>query len=955
MNIVKAVNISLSTLVPQLDSLSLVHTAIYAAASTVIELNGQNLFECNRDLQYVKNKTEPGWRKRLINQINSLRSDINIINEFLNSNRSKKVCRKIGKISNRAHVVMEKPNTVTKLIELKDMFRQKLQIKAARLRRYNELTKRKQQNNLFERNQRKFYRMLENNHRNEENNSQKIDSDRFKVFWQDIWSQPMQFNENAEWLPQIEEATRPIPEMMDVNILTDEIRISCSRSPNWKAPGLDKIHMFWLKYFSTLHPIISTLFNEIVNAPSNFPGFLAEGVTYLLPKEGNKSDPKNYRPITCLSVLYKLFTSILHSKIYRHCHINNIIHPEQKGCIKESFGCKEQLVIDSIIMNHAAKKCRNLCMAYIDYKKAFDSVPHSWLLKVLKLYKIHPYLVNTISYLMSNWKTHIQFSTLDTAVDISRGIYQGDSLSPLLFCLAINPLSTLLNQTCSGYRIMPSNNQSYMSHLLYMDDIKIYSETPKQLSSMINIIKVFSDDIKMSFGYEKCAEIHIKKGKLIVNEINDFHQLGKDDTYKYLGIQQSRKVNNTKVKEEFMNRYRSRLIKVLKTKLNSRNLITSINTFAVPVLTHSFGVIKYSDTDLNALDRMTRTLMTKYRFHHPKSSVERMYLPRKEGGRGLLNVSYLCKSVENKMKNYFSATNNRLLNIIKPVDNNFTPLNLSVNLVDQAENLKTTFHNENLRSLKEKVLHGKYINAIDDDCSNKPASIQWLKKGYLYPETEGFVVAIQDKVIRTRNYEKYILKGDVMDLCRKCNSPGETIEHVMAGCPAMADNMYLGRHNQTAKIIHSQLGLKYNLLTNPPPYYKYNPEPVLEDSHTILYWDRPVLTDKTIDFNRPDILLIQKTLKTALIIDIGVPLTKNVLKTEKDKVNKYTNLAIEMKNVWKLNKVTVVPIIISAEGIVSKSFVENLTKLGLPDGLLTPIQKATLLQTCHIIRKFLTW
>ena len=76
------------------------------------------------------------------------------------------------------------------------------------------------------------------------------------------------------------------------------------------------------------------------------------------------------------------------------------------------------------------------------------------------------------------------------------------------------------------------------------------------------------------------------------------------------------------------------------------------------------------------------------------------------------------------------------------------------------------------------------------------------KKGQLYPETEGFVTAIQDRVIRTRNYEKHILKLDVVDKCRKCGNIGESIEHIMAGCPVLSESGYLGRHNQVAKLVH---------------------------------------------------------------------------------------------------------------------------------------------------------
>lgn len=225
----------------------------------------------------------------------------------------------------------------------------------------------------------------------------------------------------------------------------------------------------------------------------------------------------------------------------------------------------------------------------------------------------------------------------------------------------------------------------------------------------------------------------------------------------------------------------------------------------------------------------------------------------------------------------------------------------------------------------------------------------------LYSETEGFASAIQDRVVRTKNYERHVLHLDIADKCRKCGAVGETIEHVIAGCPSLAPNAYLGRHNQLAKIIHQQIAIKHKLLeVAPPPYYKYSPAPVLESKDALLYWDRPITTDRTVDYNRPDIVFIKKKEKEAVIIDIAVPLSHNIKKTEMEKISKYENLAYDLKQQWNLQKVGIVPFIISAEGHISKNFTRNLENLGLRRTIVTVGQRAVLLQTCHIVRKFLS-
>ena len=101
------------------------------------------------------------------------------------------------------------------------------------------------------------------------------------------------------------------------------------------------------------------------------------------------NDSAKYRPTACLPTAYKIFIACLAAaKIRQHRTNNNIIHKEQNVCRNKAFGCKEQVVIDLLmIMEQAKKNNRKLCTAYIDYWKDYDSVPHIWLVKSLQIYK----------------------------------------------------------------------------------------------------------------------------------------------------------------------------------------------------------------------------------------------------------------------------------------------------------------------------------------------------------------------------------------------------------------------------------------------------------------------------------------------------------------------------------------------------------------------------------------
>ena len=123
----------------------------------------------------------------------------------------------------------------------------------------------------------------------------------------------------------------------------------------------------------------------------------------------------------------------------------------------------EQLLMDAVILGQAKNKRRGLYMGYIDYCEAFDSVPHAWLLHVLEIYKVEPKLIILMKHHMTMWKTTISVScggeTVSSAqISINRGTFQGDSLSPLVFCFALNPLSHMLNNGGYGFEIEAGEN-----------------------------------------------------------------------------------------------------------------------------------------------------------------------------------------------------------------------------------------------------------------------------------------------------------------------------------------------------------------------------------------------------------------------------------------------------------------------------------------------------------------
>ena len=113
----------------------------------------------------------------------------------------------------------------------------------------------------------------------------------------------------------------------------------------------------------------------------------------------------------------------------------NLMPKEQKWCYSGSKGCKNQLLISEAILQECKCRKKNLCMAWIDYQKAFDMVSHSWIIKSLELIGINNKVISFTKKVMSYWRTRMRLHTENKIIEtedikIQCVIFQGDSLSP---------------------------------------------------------------------------------------------------------------------------------------------------------------------------------------------------------------------------------------------------------------------------------------------------------------------------------------------------------------------------------------------------------------------------------------------------------------------------------------------------------------------------------------------
>ena len=165
--------------------------------------------------------------------------------------------------------------------------------------------------------------------------------------------------------------------------------------------------------------------------------------------------PGSYRPITCLNTTYKVFTSVLTEIFSERLTSNDIIPVEQKAIRTGRRGCLDTLLTDKMICEDSRIRGEPLAMAWINFSKAYDNVSHEWLLAVLEAIQAPPSITNIISSLFPMRRTSfsIEGGSPTRELPYKRGLFQGDALSPLLFCLSLSSLSHERLQTTGLSRL----------------------------------------------------------------------------------------------------------------------------------------------------------------------------------------------------------------------------------------------------------------------------------------------------------------------------------------------------------------------------------------------------------------------------------------------------------------------------------------------------------------------
>ena len=163
---------------------------------------------------------------------------------------------------------------------------------------------------------------------------------------------------------------------------------------------------------------------------------------------------------------------------------NLLLPQEQKGCWRKSREMNNLMFTDKMIMREVKMRKWNLSMAWTDYRKAYDMVPHWCIIDCLETVGINKKIWRLLAESMRSWWVELISGEESLGeVNIRRGIFPGDSLWPLLFFVCLLSLTHVLKDAAPGYHF--TSNGQKINYLLFMDDLKLYASNERLLESLI--------------------------------------------------------------------------------------------------------------------------------------------------------------------------------------------------------------------------------------------------------------------------------------------------------------------------------------------------------------------------------------------------------------------------------------------------------------------------------------
>ena len=396
-------------------------------------------------------------------------------------------------------------------------------------------------------------------------------------------------------------------EKLDTDITREEVSESIQSLKSEKASGIDEVCGEFIK---TSHdivlPFLTKLFNYMYKN-SYYPLQWCKAVITPILKNGNNTNPDNYRGISLLSVISKTFTSIINKRLYEWCEKEDKISFEQ-AAFRKSFSTTDHIfTLTTIIQNRLYKKDGGKVYAcFIDYHKAYDHIDRQSLWDVLYDTGVSNKMISMFKAMYKTVLSCVRWNgTLSEMFECPSGLRQGCLCSPLAFALLIGKVADCVRRNGKhGFQLIPGGPEIYQ--LLFADDIILISSTPHGLQTQINNLESASKSLGLTVNMKKTKIMVFRRGGFLGKNEKWFfkkQQLETVDSYKYLGFTLTTRLSDTKACEDFAKRAKMKVFEILKTMwaLCSLNTVIFFQLFDAqvkPMLLYAAEIWGWRDVDI---------------------------------------------------------------------------------------------------------------------------------------------------------------------------------------------------------------------------------------------------------------------------------------------------------------------------------------------------------------------
>ena len=287
-----------------------------------------------------------------------------------------------------------------------------------------------------------------------------------------------------------------------------------------KSSGPDLLlNEFFIHGNSILCPYLLQLFNKIFEL-GYFPQGWSEGFVVPLHKKGSINDEHNYRGITLLSTLGKLFTRILNNRLSEWAE-NYGVYVEAQAGFRAHMGTTDNIFVLHGIITHMLNQGKQLFCAFVDFTKAFDYIVRDNLwAKLIKL-GIRGNILNIIKSMYNCAKSRVKYmNTLSEQYETVLGVRQGECLSPFLFAMFLNDIEdTFIAHGLKGVDI----DMFKLFLILYADDIVIFAQDSSQLQKSLDVLCEYCSKWKLVVNTNKTKIMIFRKGGRLPNNLNFYY------------------------------------------------------------------------------------------------------------------------------------------------------------------------------------------------------------------------------------------------------------------------------------------------------------------------------------------------------------------------------------------------------------------------------------------------